>query len=494
MADNTKSYKSLFLNTLIFALGSFGSKLLVIILVPLYTKALSPDEYGTVDLIAQTANILIPIFTLAISEAALRFGLDAKSISDRKKVYSVCLRVLAIGLIIMAAVFPVLAKFDYLDGYELVLYIYIWTSSLRQLNATFVRSIQKVKVFAIDGVICTLAMLLLNLLFLLKFKWGIIGYLLAIILSDVISSVFLFIMGRLWKYITFGHIEKALIRDIIKYAAPMVPSTVLWIFTSVSDHFVVRFFYGAELNGILVIAYKIPMVLTTVFTMFSQAWNMSAVLENKSGYRESFYTNIFSFNQSFMYTIAAGILLFIKPITYVWVDPEYFIAYKYSPLLTLATVFTCFNVFLGSVYIAEKKTRHTFYTSLAAGISNIVLNIILIPSYGINGAAIATFVSYFGVFFFRLFDTRRYIRFDFSMKKIVTNTLLLAAMVIIDPLDIPPLMMYSVLITLFITVVINNFRDLLKIAVLIVPAKIKSRFKLLESIEKNIVDNQEDLL
>lgn len=494
MADNSKSYKSLFLNTLIFALGSFGSKLLVLILVPLYTAALSPDEYGTVDLIAQTANILIPIFTLAISEAALRFGLDAKSISDRKKVYSVCLRVLTCGLIIMAAVFPVLARFNYLSGYELVLYIYVWTSSLRQLNATFIRSIQKVKIFAIDGVICTLTMLLLNILFLLKFKWGITGYLLAIILSDVVSSIFLFIMGRLWTYITFGRIEKTLLKDIVRYAAPMVPSTVLWIFTSVSDHFVVRYFHGSELNGILVIAYKIPMVLTTVFTMFSQAWNMSAVIENRSGYRERFYTNIFSFNQSFMYTVSAGILLFIKPITYIWVDPKYFSAYKYSPLLTLATVFTCFNVFLGSVYIAEKKTKQTFYTSLAAGLSNIVLNIALIPAYGINGAAIATFVSYFGVFFFRLFDTRRYIHFGFSMKKIIVNTTLLAAMAVINPLDIPPLMMYAVLTTLFVTVVVINFWDLIKIAVLIIPTKIKSRFRLLERIEKTIVDKQEDTL
>lgn len=488
VTENSKSYKSLFFNTLIFALGSFGSKLLVLILVPIYTAALSRAEYGTVDLIAQTANILIPIFTLSVSEASLRFGLEVKTLSERRKVYSVCLRILAAGLVIMAAVFPLLGRLNYLDGYELTLYIYVWTSSLRQLNATFVRSMEKVKIFALDGVICTLTMLLLNILFLLVFKWGMRGYLLAIILSDVVSSVFLFITGRLWKYITLAKIEKSLIKEIIRYAAPLVPSTVLWIVTSVSDHFVVRYFHGNDVNGILVIAYKIPMVLTTVFTMFSQAWNMSAITENRSRQRERFYTNVFSFNQSFMYVISAAILLLIKPITYVWVDHEYFIAYKYSPLLTLATVFTCFNVFLGSVYIAEKKTKHTFYTSLAAGLSNIILNLLLIPRYGINGAAIATFISYFGVFFYRLFDTRRFIRFDFSLKKIFVNTALLAAMVAINPLDIPPLMMYAVLTTLFVTVLVINFWELLEIAALIIPTRIKARFRFLSRIEKNIID------
>ena len=76
--ESGRSYKRLFLNTLTFAIGSFGSKLLVLILVPLYTSSLTPGEYGTVDLITQTANLLIPILTLNVSEAALRFGLDAR--------------------------------------------------------------------------------------------------------------------------------------------------------------------------------------------------------------------------------------------------------------------------------------------------------------------------------------------------------------------------------------------------------------------------------
>ena len=83
---NKQSYLKLFSNTIVFAIGSFGSKLLVILLVPLYTAALSPDEFGTVDLIAQTANILIPIFSLSAADAALRFGLDTKAPDKLKKI------------------------------------------------------------------------------------------------------------------------------------------------------------------------------------------------------------------------------------------------------------------------------------------------------------------------------------------------------------------------------------------------------------------------
>ncbi len=303
MADRTKSYKTLILNTLTFAIGSFGSKLLVIILVPLYTSALSPDQFGIVDLIAQTANILIPIFTLTISEAALRFGMDAKDDFEKKKVYTVSLTVAFAGLALMAVIFPVLSKLSYLKGFSLILYIYVWTSSLRQINMFFTRAMKKVKLFAVDGVICTLTMLIFNIVFLLKFKWGIIGYLLAIILSDLISSLFLFTGGRLWRYISLRAIDLSFAKSMVKYSAPLMSATLLSLVTSISDRFVIRYFHGDYMAGINAIAYKIPTILTTVFTMFSQAWNMSAIAENNSSERESFYTNVFRINQSFMYII-----------------------------------------------------------------------------------------------------------------------------------------------------------------------------------------------
>ena len=223
--------------------------------------------------------------------------------------------------------------------------------------------------------------------------------------------------------------------------------------------------------------------------MFSQAWNMSAISENNSSERESFYTRVFSLNQSFMYTLSAGILMLIKPITRVWVDAAYFESYKYSPVLTIATVFTCFNVFLGSVYIAQKKTKHTFYTSLAAGIINIVLNLALIPRFGIYGAAIATFAAYFAVFFYRLYDTRRYIHFGFSMPKLLINTALLAVMAIVNIAELPGAVMYIALAALFAAVLTINLRELLRIAVFIIPKKIKSKIGFISKLENKLTIN-----
>ena len=76
--QSQNSYKKLFSNTIIFAIGSFSSKILVFLLLPIYTTVLSKSEYGTVDLIVQIANFMLPIATLSIAESIIRFGLDKK--------------------------------------------------------------------------------------------------------------------------------------------------------------------------------------------------------------------------------------------------------------------------------------------------------------------------------------------------------------------------------------------------------------------------------
>ena len=482
MAINRQSYKKLFSNTFIFALGSFGSKLLVLILVPLYTSALSPQEYGTVDLVAQTANILLPIFTLSVADAALRFGLDAKTAEERRGVYSTCLAAAVCGLTVMAAIFPVISRFGYLNGFAPLLYVYVWTSALRQLNSTYVRSLEKVRLFAFDGILTTFLMIVFNILFLLSFKWGMTGYLLAIILSDLSSSVFLFISAGLWRHVSLRSVSLGRLKEMLRYCAPLVPTTLLWLVTSISDRFIITYFHGEAMNGINTVAYKIPTIITTVFTMFSQAWNMSAIQENGSEGREDFYTSVFSFNQSFMYCLAAGVLLINRPLTYIWVNPNYHEAMLYSPILTVATVFTCFNVFLGSVYIAEKKTRRSFATSLAAGIINIVLNFLLIPRFGIYGAAGATLAAYFAVFFFRLFDTSKIIRFRFSGLKVAVNTAILIAMTVLNQFS--GLWIYIPFACLFLLAFALNISDLVKIAAMLLPQKIKQRLPFMNKFSK----------
>ena len=108
--------KRLISNTLILGAGTFASKLIVLLMMPFYTAWLSPEQFGVADLVAQTANMIIPIACIGLSEALFRFALDCE---DKKGVFSTAICALCIGAAAMSALLPILNIFDIFDGYIL---------------------------------------------------------------------------------------------------------------------------------------------------------------------------------------------------------------------------------------------------------------------------------------------------------------------------------------------------------------------------------------
>ena len=475
-------YKNLFSNTLIFAIGSFSSKILVLILVPIYTYFMSQAELGTNDVIIQIANWLLPVVTLTISEAVIRFGLDKAN--DKQAVFTIGNTVVLTGLVILGIILPVALKIplvkSFVGSYGNLLFIYVLTSGLKLLYSTFVRALEKVKLYAVSGILTTFLTLVFNVLFIAVMRMGVTGYLLAIILSDFCSIIFLLFAARLWRYIGFKSCSKTLLRAMIVYALPLIPTQLLWLITNSSDSFMVKYYMGADANGILTAAYKIPNIVSTVYLMFGQAWNMSAITENESSDRSRFYTRVFDLNQSLMYIIAAGILLFVKPVTMVWIGPSFRESINYAPILIYATVFTCFATFMGTAYIATKNTVRSLVTSLVSGVINVGINLVFIPRIGIYAAAVSTLASYLVVFIIRIIDAKRLIRFNFSLPKMLINNVILILMVFAN--YIRGAKSYALLTVMFIAVFALNLKCMLQLAKAFIPERFLKKIPLLNKI------------
>lgn len=478
---NQSSYKKLFSNTIIFAIGSFSSKVLVLLLVNVYTTYLTREELGINDVITQIANWLQPIVTLTISEAIIRFGLDKAY--DKKKVFTVGNVICLTGLAVLAIVLPIVTVSGvadkYLSGYSLLLFVYIFSSSLKLVYSTFVRALEKVKLFAFNGILTTFFTLVGTITFIIGFKMGNTGYLISIIMSDLISVVFLTFAAKLWKYIDFKHIDRQMLHNMLQYSLPLIPAQLIWLITNSSDSFMTTHYLGSEPNGILSASYKIPNIVTTVYLMFGQAWNMSAILEHDSDERGKFYTNVFDVNQSLLYILTAFCLMIVKPLTKIWLGADFQVSVKYSPILIYSSVFICFVTFLGSIYIASKRTKRSLVTSIFSGVINVALNIILIPRIGLYGPAISTVASYVVVFIIRAYDSRKILPFDLKVTKAVINNIILVAMVAIDVAQ-PYLDSYVLSIiglpVLFIVVFALNFKTSWTLIKRLIPAKISSKF------------------
>jgi len=124
---------------------------------------------------------------------------------------------------------------------------------------------------------------------------------------------------------------------------------------------------------------------------------------------------------------AAAMISFSRIIPMILFAPSYYEAWRYMPILISATVFSSLVTFMGSVYLVNKKSILSFITAFIGAAVNVILNFILIPTpLGANGAAIATFASYFIVFIIRAVNSRSHIPFNLHTVKLVINTGIIA--------------------------------------------------------------------
>ena len=417
-------YKKLATNTIIFAIGTFSSKVLSFLLMPFVTRMLEQGSYGDADLIQQTANVLIPIVFLQINSACLRFALDKDG--DKSEIFSVGLRTTFIGfgvfLLFWYPISLIRIKDFCLGDYIWLIYAFVLVSGIRQLCQQFVRGCGYVKIFAIDGIIATATTLAFNLLFLGPFHWGVHGYILAIIASDFCSIIFLFVTCKLWRYVKFKSgkmmvegLRRGTASEMLKYSIPMMPTIILWWIINVSDRYMITGFIGSAENGLYTAASKIPNFVIMFSSIFIDAWQLSAVDEYDNDGRADFFTKVFRVYSGGVFSVAAALIFGCQLLTKILVAPSYYDSWKFVPILIMATTISCHVNFLASVYMAEKKNVMAMVTALSGALTNIILNLILIPNFGANGAAIATLAAFIMVFLTRGRDTRRFVKIRYNI-------------------------------------------------------------------------------
>ncbi len=423
-------YRALAGNMLVLTIGQFSSKLLVYVMLNFYTSMLGKAGFGTMNIVVSTGGLLISIVTLSIADGVLRFALEKNN--NGKMVYSIGINVCLIGCAIFAVFVPLIGMIPMLKGYEWLLYVYVVAGSIKEVSGIYVRcrfEPNGVKLFAVDGIVTTISTILFNLLFLGVFKWGVEGYIWAVILGDVTSMLFLNLTARLFTQYHPLHNDKTLRDSMLRYSIPLMPAMIMWAIINNSDMYMVEGFISAEANGIYSFAYKFPNLVTIVVGIFAQAWRMTAITERNSRATSLFYSNTLSMQQTVMFLACGGIMLILRPIIIPFLgDEEFSGAFFYVPTLLFATIFQAMDNFLSSIYEAAQKTSHSLISSCIGAGANVVLNLVLIPTLGIEGAAIATLASYVIVFVYRIIDTRKYLYMTVYWSKLIVNLLLLLSM------------------------------------------------------------------
>lgn len=405
-----KKYKKLSINVILFSISSFGQKILAFLLIPLYTGFLSTDQYGTIDLVSTTVNLLVPLMTLNISEAVMRFTIDDKEndafimLGVRTMVKGTCVLFAALAIL---SIFPFLTEFK---KYFLVIAIVFFMNSIFTLMQNYLRAIGRIQLMVCSSLFNSLIMLVLDILLIVKFKLGIYGYYGAMISGLMFAIIMMEIGAKMHTHINFhNNNSKAIKKECLAYSIPTVFTTLAWWINSSLDRYFVTAMCGVSANGIYSIAYKIPTILGVFQSIFTQAWTLSAINEFDKNDKDGFFGNTYEMYNSMMVILTSIIILFNMLLSRILYANEFFVAWKFVPLLLISSLFSAMSGYLGSIFSAVKDTKTCAYSTIASAVINIILNTILIPKYEGSGAAFATAISYIAAWFIRIVVSRKYI-------------------------------------------------------------------------------------
>lgn len=454
--------KYLLRNTVIFSIGNFGTKIISFFLVPLYTNILTTREYGTVDLIYTIGMVLVPLLTLNIGESIMRFALDKDA--DCDKIMSTGITILIFGAIIGLLILPIANLFESVSNYSIYIYLYTLTLAFSQIFLCYLRGKEFLLKYSIGNIIQSLTIAIFNIIFLIGMKKGIEGYLMAYILANVCTGLYGFWAGKVNLVIKKYSIDIELSKNMIKYSVVLIPNSFMWWIMNSSDRMMVSAMISVTANGVYAVAYKIPTLLSTITTIFNQAWSYSAIREDESEDKEEYNNRVYDNLVTIVIVVATGLLMIMKPFLSVYVGKEYYAAWHYVPYLIVGFVFMTLGSFIATSYTVHKDSMGFLISGTVGAIINLILNFILIPMMGVSGAAFATCISYFGVFAYRIKDTQKYIKLRVFKRKQICGYALLILSAMTCYLD--NCIGQTLLVIEFICIILLNkefVKDMLKI-------------------------------
>lgn len=430
---NENRNRYLLMNTIVFALGNIGSKMISFFLIPLYTNALSTKEYGAADLISTISMVTGPIITLNIAEAVMRFGLDKNAEKDKNTQCGFFIFFFSVfaGTILI----PICNNIEGIQEYSFYVYFYVISLAFNQLFLCDLRGKELLVQYSICNILQTFLIAVLNIVFLLGLKMKTDGFLLAYIVANFIVAIIAVIMGKGYRSFRLRGIEKKTLKNMIRYSVVLIPNTFMWWIMNSSDRMMVTYMVGAAANGIYAISYKIPTLVSTLTNIFNQAWSYSAIREEGTSDEDDYSNRVLENLISTVVIMGLFLLLITKPFFRIYVASDYYEAWKYTPFLVVGCVYLTIGTFMATSYTVHKDSFGYLFSGMFGAILNIILNFCMIPLIGVYGASLATCISYIAVFVFRFFHTRKYIHYNVFNKEFILETvflLLSAVLMFID--------------------------------------------------------------
>ena len=412
-----------------FSIGGYINALIGLLTVPIVTRMLSPEQYGIASLISIIVEMLVVFCSLALDQSFVRFFYEVEE-EERGKLLKDCLYYpvfITIFSSLIIFIFRNQISIFILGKKEKVIWLIIVFSIVALIIKSFaflvVRMQQKGGLYSFFYILIKVVEFSFILLFFKIYGNDYKVIVLATLFSTLITSLLMIVVERkIWKLGGKRKIEK---KELLNFSAPLVLTLALtWVFGS-SDKITIKIFSNLKELGLYSGAFRIVSVISVIQTGFTSFWT-PFIYERYSKNPDDlvFYKKANDYLSLIFFLIGFSILA-TRNIIIILLGEKYYDSLFIVPMLIFVPIMYLISETTMMGIGFKKKSKYFLYISIIVAIFNIIGNILLVPKYGANGAAISTGISYIIFFSLRTYFSLKLINFGFNLKRIYMVTILL---------------------------------------------------------------------
>ncbi len=458
--------------SLIYGLGTILTRLVTFLLLPVYTNVFTPEQYGIVSLSYAFTGFVIVFYRYGMDTALMKFYIDAEG-EGKKKYFTAIFSTQTVTSLIFSGIVFVTANFlspVFLGGeYKTLMQfvaIILFLDALRELPLLVLRANEKPRQFIFFSLLNVLLLMLLNIYFVVILKMGIEGVLIGNILAS--SIVLLATIPIIFQNFKFDTVEKDVLKEVLKFGLPFLPAALFSMIMELSDRYLLEWLADTTAVGLYSAGNNFGKFGLLVVMGFNMGWTPYFLKKGKDEDAKQTFAQISKYFLGIMGFFSVFISIWIHSIVRFRVGgvsffgEEYWISAQVVPVLLLGYYFFGLYVLqLPGVFMIARTKWVPIFRIIGAFLT-VIITILLIPTFGIIGAAIGKSLAYLGMAIAIGLFNRKFYNISYSWRGIVFPIIFIM-LVAVTPMNLVAKIFLTVLYPLSWYLIVADSNDKYKI-------------------------------
>lgn len=384
----------------IYLLGTILQRCVSLVMLPIYTRCLTPADYGIIELLSMILDFVGIILGLRIGQAIFRFYHEYRDQKDKNEIISTSLYLVAglnaVGVLFIFALANPLSATIFGDtsqtGNLLLFSFTLLCQGFVEIPMTYIRARQRPWLFVSFSILKLTLQLSLNIYFVVLLKMHVEGVIYSAIISSGTMGLLLGGYALTQTGMRFS-IKKA--KQLISFSFPLILTSMVAFYITFGDRYFLRFFGSLTEVGIYSLGYKFGFILMfLVVQPFNNIWDSEKYNIYKKKNARAKYQKTFLLFSALTILVCIGISIFVKDLLKIMSDQSFWSASRVVPIILAAYLTNAWCSFVNLGILLKNKTLEITYGTILGAIVITIGYLVLIPLYGVMGAAIATLFGF----------------------------------------------------------------------------------------------------